>query len=126
MGSNSGSKSASNKSMALTAGAVVPVIASSALDFARRSNGGPLKTQKRHMSSHAHFITDPSQMRDYAKRIYDDVKEFVQEEVIPLEHVLADHEDDPNTRWTVIPEVRLYKRDLEVQKCQIAYKQSSN
>ena len=50
-------------------------------------------------------------MRDYAKRIYDDVKEFVQEEVIPLEHVLADHEDDPKTRWTVIPEVRLYNRD---------------
>jgi len=68
------------------------------------------RTQKRHMStSHGPFITEPSQMRDYAKRIYDDVKEFVREEVIPIEHIMHEHEDHPDTRWTVMPEMEVLK-----------------
>ena len=87
---------------------MVPVIASSALNnFAAQSTLN--RTQKRHMSTHGPFITEPSQMRDYAKRIYDDVKEFVREEVIPIEHIMHEHEDHPDTRWTVMPEMEVLK-----------------
>ena len=61
------------------------------------------------------FITEPSQLRDYAKRLYDDVKEFVQEEIIPIEHCYTEHEHDSENRWNVIPEIEMLKAKVSSQ-----------
>ena len=68
-----------------------------------------LKTLFQYPVQHGEFITHPSQLRPYAKKLYDDVKEFVQEEIIPIEHVYTEHEHDSANRWNVIPEIEMLK-----------------
>ena len=106
---------ASNQAIAQGAGAAVPLIADEALRFANRSSKKSKKalgsniTQKRslHTSAYANsepkFITHPDQLRPFAKQLFDDVREFVQEEIISVEHQYIEHEHDPATRWTVLP-----------------------
>ena len=54
------------------------------------------------------FITSPDEMRPYAKKLYDQVREFVQEEVIPVEPTLIAHECGPD-RWTQSEEMEILK-----------------
>ena len=80
----------------MQAGAGVPLLGSLALDSASRSAGRPI-TPRRHMSTTRplhHLITEPNQLRPEVKKLYDQVREFVQEECIPAEKLYHDHEDN--------------------------------
>ncbi|CBY33065.1 unnamed protein product [Oikopleura dioica] len=56
----------------------------------------------------ASLITCPSQLRPYAHKIWSDVREFVNEECIPLEPKFLAHEFSEN-RWNVVPEMEELK-----------------
>ena len=62
------------------------------------------------------FITSPDQMRPYAKKLYDNVREFVQEEIIPVEQKLIAHEAGPD-RWTQSEEMENLKGWDHFEKC---------
>ena len=99
---------ASNQAMAQGAGAAVPLIADEALRFANRSSKksknalGSNITQKRSLHTSAYANSEPKFIT-HLDQLFDDVREFVQEEIIPVEHQYIEHEHDPATSWTVLP-----------------------
>ena len=49
-----------------------------------------------------HLITRPDELRPEAKKIFDDVREFIQEEVAPLEEAFMAHsEQDGPEKWQI-------------------------
>ena len=97
---------ASNQKQALAFGNIVNLLAEMSWNFAEKSmERSKRNTRSIHKSA---LITSPDEMRDYAKRIYDDVKEFIHEEIIPIEQKFLAHEAGPD-KWTVAPEMEVLK-----------------
>jgi len=55
------------------------------------------------------FITTPGELRPHAKKIYDDVKEFLAEECVPKERDFMEHSMSDN-KWEVWPEIEILKQ----------------
>jgi len=93
-------------------GQFVPMLSDLAWSFAEKSISRK-KQNIRKSAENAKFITSPNELRDYAKKIYDDVREFVHEEIIPIEQIFIKHEAGPD-KWTqVIPYSSKIKSSLK-------------
>ena len=60
-----------------------------------------------------HLITRPDELRPEAKKIFDDVREFIKEEVAPLEEAFMAHsEQDGLEKWQIWQPIEVKIFDL--------------
>ena len=108
---------ASDQTKALKFGPIVHLLGEMACNFAEKSaESQKHKALKEELKRTPVFITSSDQMRPYAKKLYDNVREFVQEEIIPVEQKLIAHEAGPD-RWTQSEEMENLKGWDHFEKC---------
>ena len=84
----------------MTFGPLVHLISGMGTHFMDRSIENKTTIQEELRRSSERLITSPDELRPFAKRVYNDVREFVHEEILPKEHELGAQEFDDKLRWT--------------------------